>query len=204
MNIVADLIIIAIIVLSALLAYRKGLINLSIQLCAVIISVVIIILIYKPISNLIINTTGIDETIQNTLLEKATEIMQNENEESGQIVEMAQNEMLPETARTLSINIVQGMVIIILYILIRIALRFVTALANFVAKLPIINQFNKIGGIIYGVLRGLLIVYIALLIISLAGEVNKDNSVYVTVEQSYIGKVMSDNNILNIFFTNNS
>ena len=79
--------------------------------------------------------------------------------------------MLPETARNLSISIVQGLVILLLYIGLRLALRFVTALANFVAKLPILKQCNKLGGAIYGILRGLLITYMALLIINLVGEI---------------------------------
>lgn len=201
MGLAVDLIIIGIIVLSALLAYKKGLIKLSIQLCATIISIIIIILVYKPVSNFIINTTNIDETIENVLLEKATELMQGNDENSKQVLEITQNQMLPETARTLSVNIVQGLVMILLYIIIRIALRFVTALADLMAKLPIINQFNKLGGVIYGILRGVLIVYIVLLLVNLIGEINKENTVYTAVEESYIGNLMSDNNILNIFFT---
>lgn len=201
MGLAVDLIIIGIIVLSALLAYKKGLIKSSIQLCATIISIIIIILVYKPVSNFIINTTNIDETIENVLLEKATELMQGNDENSKQVLEITQNQMLPETARTLSVNIVQGLVMILLYIIIRIALRFVTALADLMAKLPIINQFNKLGGVIYGILRGVLIVYIVLLLVNLIGEINKENTVYTAVEESYIGNLMSDNNILNIFFT---
>ncbi len=61
---------------------------------------------------------------------------------------------------------------IALYILAKIALRFVTALADLIAKLPILNQFNKAGGLIYGAIRGLLIIYVALLIVNFAGQVN--------------------------------
>ena len=159
MSIVVDLIIVAIILLSTFLAYRKGLITLAIQLVAVIIAIVLTLLLYKPVSNVIINVTGIDEFIQNAILEEANDIMTNEEEGANQVVETIQNNMLPETARTISINIIEGAVILILYIVIRIILKFVTALANLVAKLPILNQLNQLGGIIYGALRGILIVY---------------------------------------------
>ena len=202
MSIVVDLIIVAIILLSTFLAYRKGLITLSIQLVAVVISILATLILYKPISNLIINVTSIDETIQNAILEEANDIMSNDENGSNQIVESIQNNMLPETARTISINIIQGAVILILYVGIRIALRFVTALANLVAKLPILNQFNKLGGIIYGILRGLLIVYIALLLINLSGEIEPENQVYTLVEDSYLGKMMNENNVLDILFNN--
>ena len=202
MSIVVDIIIVAIILLSTFLAYRKGLITLAIQLVAVVIAIVLTLLLYKPVSNVIINVTAIDETIQNAILEEANNIMTNDEEGANQVVETIQNNMLPETARTISINIIQGAVILILYVIIRIILRFVTALANLVAKLPILNQFNKLGGVIYGILRGLLIVYILLLLVNVSGEKEKKNKVYTTVEESYIGKMMNENNVLSVLFTN--
>ena len=201
MNIVVDLIIVAIILLSTFLAYKKGIITLAIQLVAVVIAIVLTLILYKPVSNVIINVTGIDETIQNAILEEANNIMTNGEEASNQVVESIQNNMLPETARTISINIIEGAVILILYIVIRIILRFVTALANLVSKLPILNQLNQLGGIIYGILRGVLIVYIILLLVNLSGEIEPQNQVYTAVEGSYIGKVMNENNILDILFT---
>ena len=201
MSIVVDLIIVAIILLSTFLAYRKGLITLAIQLVAVVIAIILTLLLYKPVSNVIINLTGIDETIQNAILEEANDIMTNDGEGANQVVETIQNNMLPETARTISINIIEGAVILILYIVIRIALRFVTALANLVSKLPILNQLNQLGGIIYGILRGILIVYVVLLLVNLSGEIEPQNQVYTAVEESYIGRVMNENNILDILFT---
>ena len=201
MSIVVDIIIVAIILLSTFLAYRKGLITLAIQLVAVVIAIVLTLLLYKPVSNVIINVTAIDETIQNAILEEANNIMTNDQEGANQVVETIQNNMLPETARTISINIIEGAVILILYIVIRIALKFVTALANLVSKLPILNQLNQLGGIIYGILRGVLIIYILLLLVNLSGEIEPQNHVYMAVEESYIGKVMNENNILDILFT---
>ena len=200
MGIVVDLIIVAIILLSTFLAYKKGLIMLAIQLLAVIISIVITVVLYKPISNLIINVTSIDETIQNSILEEANDIMTNKEEKSNQIVETIQNNMLPETARTIAINIIQGAVILILFVISRIVLKFVSGLANLVSKLPIINQFNRLGGSIYGLVRGVLIIYVLLLIVNLSGRISPQNTVYTTVEESYIGKAMNENNILDVFF----
>lgn len=201
MSIIVDVIIVSIILLSTFLAYRKGLITLAIQLVAFVIAIVLTLLLYKPVSNVIINVTEIDESIQNAILEEANDIMTNEEEGANQVVETIQNNMLPETARTISINIIEGAVILILYIVIRIALKFVTALANLVSKLPVLNQLNQLGGIIYGILRGVLIIYIILLFVNLSGEIEPKNHVYTAVEQSYIGKMMNENNILNILFT---
>ena len=165
MGIIIDIIILAIIALSIFLGYRKGLVELAIKLCAFLIAIVITFILYQPISNLVINTTSIDETIENAILEKANDVMEGEegdDELSEEIKQEATQGLLPEAARELAINIVRGGVIILLYILIRIALRFVTALANLVAKLPILKQFNKAGGAIYGALRGIVLIYVCL------------------------------------------
>lgn len=200
MGIVIDLIIIAIIVLSTLLAYRKGLAALAIKLCAVIIALVLTLILYKPISNLIINATNIDETIQNEILERAADVMQTGDKNDdlvSSVLEQAKTGAIADTARDVSIQVINIAVIIILFFLIKFALRFVTVIANKVASLPIINRFNKAGGIIYGLLRGLVIVYTCLLLVSFAGKVNTKNPIHENVESSTIGKMMYENNIFN-------
>ncbi len=201
MGIVVDLIIIGIIVLSTFLAYQKGLVKLAIGLCAFAISIVVTVILYQPISNLVIHVTAIDETIENAIYEKANEVMQNEqNKAANQVIETTKNEMLPQTARTLAVNIVRGGVMIVLFIAIRIALRFITALADAVAKLPILAQLNKTGGIIYGLARGFLIIYVALLILGIPRQINPNNAVTTSIDQSFLGKTMEENNLLNVFF----
>ena len=199
MGIIIDIIIIAIIALSIFLGYRKGLVALSIQLFAFIIAVVITFILYQPITNFIVNATGIDETIQNSILEKANDIMQEDSKMSNTIVEEVKNDMLPETARTISINIITFVVVIVLFLLVKIGLRFVTAMANLVAKLPILKQANELGGIIYGFIRGLLIIYVILLVVNISGEISPENSIYMSVNETNLGKFMMEYNVLNVF-----
>lgn len=202
MGIVIDLIIVAILAVSIFLGYKRGLITLAVKLCATIIALVVTLVLYKPVSNLVINTTSIDETIENVIFEKANNVMEEQSggEQANTIINEAKEGLLPDVARQLSINIVTGGVIIVLFIAIRIILRFITALANAVAKLPILKQFNEGGGALYGALRGILIIYVALMIINVFGQINPQNSLHKNIEESYIGKSMYNNNILNVFF----
>ena len=203
MGFVVDLIIIAVVAISTFLAYRKGLVKLAIGLCAFVISIVVTFILYYPISNLVINVTGIDEAIEDAIYEKANDVIKEGTQEEGltnQMVETAKNEMLPETARNLAINIVRGGVMIVLLIAVRIALRFITAIADAIAKLPIIDQINKTSGMVYGVIRGILIVYVALLILGIPGKVNPNNKWNQSIDQSFLGKTMYQNNVLNVFF----
>ncbi len=92
---------------------------------------------------------------------------EDQNSVTNQIVEDAKNAMLPETARALAISIVKGGVMIVLFLASRIALLFVTALADAISKLPIVSQLNKTTGMLYGLLRGILIIYVGLLLVAI-------------------------------------
>lgn len=199
MGLIIDIVIIAIVVLSIFLGYKKGLVALSIQLFAFIIAVLITFILYQPVTNFIVNATGIDEAIQNAILEKANDIIQEDSEMSNTIVEEVKNDMLPETARTISINIITFVVVILLFLIVKIGLRFVTALANVVTKLPILKQANEVGGIVYGFIRGLLIIYVILLVINISGEISPQNSVYKSINETNLGKIMMEYNALNVF-----
>ena len=162
---VVDIIIIAILALSIFLGYKKGLIELGIKAVAVIIAIVGTLILYRPITNIIVNTTNLDEKIQQVIMEKSGSVVGNGttgNAVGDEIVSEIQNQMLPNTAHELALNIIRAGVMFIIYIVIKIALKFVTALANLIAKLPILDQFNKLGGIVYVAIRGLLIIYVAL------------------------------------------
>lgn len=207
MGVVVDLIIIAILILSVLYGYKKGLVKLAIKLCATIIALVVTAILYIPISNLIINTTSIDETIENYIYEKVSDTISVDegnndnymNKIEGQMVESAKKGILPQTARNLAINIVNIGVMIILFIIVKIALRFITAIADIFAKLPIIKQFNKAGGILYGVIMGFLIIFVALEIISIASTINPNNTLNTNINKSSVGKVLYNNNVIDIF-----
>lgn len=199
MGLIIDIVIIAIVALSIFLGYKKGLVALSIQLFAFIIAVLITFILYQPVTNFIVNATGIDEAIQNAILEKANDIIQEDSEMSNTIVEEVKNDMLPETARTISINIITFVVVILLFLIVKIGLRFVTALANVVTKLPILKQANEVGGIVYGFIRGLLIIYVILLVINISGEISPQNSVYKSINETNLGKIMMEYNALNVF-----
>ena len=202
MGIIIDIILVLLIALSIFLGYKKGLASLAIKLCAFIIAILITFILYRPIANLIINTTSIDESIEDTIYNKVTEMIQKDetNELTSNLIESAKQGMLEQSARELAINVVYGGTIIILFIIVRIALIFVSALANIVAKLPIIKQANEIGGAIYGLLRAIVIIYAILLIINFIGELNPKNIAAQTINQSTLTKTMYDNNIFNILF----
>lgn len=193
MGLIIDGIIVIFILLSAFLGYRKGLITLGIQLVAFIVALIIGLILYRPIAGIVINSTQIDENLQSTIQANIDDMEENND---NSIV----NGIVEQGSREIAINIIYGVTLLILFIIARIVLIFISALANIVAKLPILKQFNKIGGVIYGVLRGMIITYAILMIVSLVITLNPKSSIADALESSYLAKSMSTYNILNVFF----
>lgn len=204
---VLDIIIIVLILVSTFLGYKKGLVSLGIHLVAFVLALIISFVLYRPIGNIIINATQIDENIQETIEKNVEQIVANEGNSgskdniTNQIIEIAKGEMLPQATKEISYNIVYGATMIILFLILRICLMLINSIANAIAKLPILGQVNQIGGAIYGVLRGVIVTYFVLLIISLIIVVNPQNSLGKMIEETYLTKTMMNNNILNVFFT---
>lgn len=203
---IIDIIILVFILLSAIGGYRKGLISLGIHLFAFVLALLISFVLYRPIGNIIINTTQVDETIQATI-QKNAETMVNtkgfENDLTKSLVESAENGMLPEVSKELAYNIVYLGTMIVLFLVLRVCLMLVNTVANAISKLPVLDQVNKLGGAAYGVVRGIIITYAVLLIISLGIAINPTTKLTQMINDTYLAKTMMENNILNVFFVKN-
>ena len=202
MGIVIDIILVLIVALSAFLGYKKGLVELGAKLFAGIIAIVITLIIYKPVGNIVIKNTSIDEKIENTILEKTTNVIDENSkisdnkyiqDASDNAVSQVKEEVLPEQARNIAVNVVYGATALILFIVSKIVLSIVISLANAVASLPILKQFNEIGGLLYGLVRGAIISLVLILVIGTVAKLNPNGSLSKNVESTYLLKEVYDN-----------
>ena len=90
MSIIIDIIVIGIILLSTFLGYKKGLIGVAFKIASFLIAIIITLVLFKPISNYILNKTLIGQTIENAIVEK----LSTQKIEDGQIEKEDSN--LPE------------------------------------------------------------------------------------------------------------
>lgn len=214
MSIIVDLVIIAIIALCIIIGYIKGLTGSLIKILSFVLSLVVAFVLFVPVSSFIINNTEIDENLEKSIREIV--IKQEENKETKEEMptaitdyinqkveeasEQAKEAIIDSTAKEVTIMIIKAGTWIALFIIARILfilLKFVTAL---IAKLPVIKQCDKLGGIIYGLLEGLIITYVALAIISFVTPMTK-GTLSESINKSYIGSFMYQHNILlNIIF----
>lgn len=202
MGILIDIIVIGFILLCTFWGYKKGLVELGIRALSFLIAIIITFILYRPIAELVIHYTTIDESIQNTIVEKLSNENPDQENKSIQenIIEQTKDDAILIMAKTLSYNIIYGGVMILLFIITKIILLFVSALANIIEKLPIINQFNKAGGIAYGLVVGIFITCVVLLVISFIEKANTNSKINKQIEDTYITKIIYENNILDIFF----
>ena len=217
MGIILDIVLLAILVLSIFLGYKKGLIGVAFNLCAFLLAIIITWILYTPITNAVIKNTEIDDNIRSTIVEKGV-IKNSENIEDGKETEQngvnqyiqkyvtttitnTTNNVVEETAKVVSEKVVAIVVAIGLFIVVRIGLILLKFVAEGIAKLPIIKQFNKAGGSIYGAIRGMFIIYIFLAILFFVMSVNNSGMIANLINTSLVSKYLYANNlILNIIF----
>lgn len=201
MSIIVDLIIIGIILLFTALGYKRGLIKVAIKLCTFFIAIIIAFMFYKPISNVVIQNTDIDESIQTTITNNILPEGVSENDEIDlsndlpSIILKNSENTVKSIATSISTTLIETSCFLVLFIASKIILKFVTFLADLIAKLPILNQFNKLGGTLYGILEGLFIVFVGFAIISLIAPL-LDPSILETINSSTLGTLFYNNNIL--------
>ena len=134
-----------------------------------------------------------DETQKENMPEVITDYINNAVEKAGNEAKTA---IVDSTAREVAIMIINIAVAIALFIVSKIILLLVKGLANLLTKLPVIKQCDKLGGIIFGILQSLVIIYVALAIISFASPMMSETGIIEGLQKSYIGSTMYNNNLL--------
>ena len=211
MGIIVDLIIIAVVLLFIFLGYKKGLTGSLIKLLSFIIAIVVAFVLYKPVANAVIENTVIDDNIRTTLkatlgVEYKTEnteenvpstIMDNINKEIENATDEVKANVIDQTTITI-VNIGSGIVI---FLAVRVILVLISLFAKILTDLPVIKQVDKLGGLAYGAIEGIVIVYAVLAVISLTSVIWANNAVVTAIAKSSLGEMLYNNNIiLNLLF----
>ena len=197
--------------LSIFLGYRKGLVKIAVKLCAFLIAIIVSLVFYKPVSNLIIINTELDEKIEDVIAGKFTEEKNiDESDKSflnniqvyldDTIVE-TKNGIVENISKEISERLINILAMIGIFIVTRLILILLVLISDLITNIPIIKQFNKFGGVLYGIIRGMLLIYGILSIVFLVISISSNNNILTTIDSSFITKFMYENNILlNIIF----
>lgn len=212
MGIVLDIILVLILLISIFMGYKKGLVNVAFNILAFLMALIITFILYKPVTNLVIKNTDFDEKIAQIIVENGT-IKEDGNVEERSGIEgyidkyvkdttiNATNNTVESLSKIVAEKVVSIIVIILLFIVSRVLVILLKFLFNSLAELPIIKQCNEIGGLIYGVIRGVVVIYILLAIIFFIVSMNNSQFWTGLIDSSIITKMIYTNNlILKIIF----
>lgn len=216
MGIMIDLIIIGIFIACIGIGYIKGLTGSMLKIISFILALVIAFILFKPIAGFVVEHTNWDENleqaIKQTLIKE--EILEENKQEKAESQSMpdvmlnyvnnavekagteAKNAIVESTARNMAITIINVAVLIALFIISRIVLLLVKGLAALLTKLPVIKQFDKLGGILYGLLEALIIIYVLLAILSFVSPMIEGTNIIKGIQESFLGGILYNNNLL--------
>lgn len=203
MNYLIDLIVIALIALFAYLGYRKGLIKVAFGFVSFILAIAISVVLYKPISNFIINYTPLDDYIEQSIAERL-DAPETTDEETENIVSNYYNNIKNAStniiADGISKTIINVSCMIIVFVVSKLILLLFRFIGDLIAKLPLIKQVNQIGGFLYGLLKGFVIIYGTLALIAIIAPIININDFINMINSTIITNIMYNNNIILILF----
>ena len=206
MFLIVDLVIIVFILLFAFLGYKKGFVKIALGLCTFIIATIVAFLLYRPVANIVIDTTEIDESIEQSIIAKVlpegvpddTEVdTSNISKTLPSFVLKNSNNTVKSIAESMSRALIEIGCLLLIYIVVKIVLRLIIVVVDLIAKLPVLKQFNEFGGLVFGIIEGFIFVFTILAFVSLLLPL-LDNSEQIlsAIDGSIIGSIMFNNNIL--------
>ena len=214
-GILVDLVIISIIISTSFWGYRRGLVAVIFKVLTFILSLIIMFVLYKPVANSIIRKTTIDEklkvsiesSLSGTSLNDGELISPQKSNISEGVVNLinsfvtealnkAEANVIGYVSEQLAYFMIRVGTMLLLFILSRFFLLFIRFAAELIANLPIIKTFNKSGGLIYGIIKGFLIVYVILAILSVISPLITEIGIIRAIEDSVLGSRMYNDNII--------
>ncbi len=213
-----DIVVILIFAVSIFIAYIRGLSSVIYQLASWIITIILIFILCRPITNVLINRTSLDETISAKIqanleenfkenFEEGTTIDNEESNISNSVINIineyineAKDEGAQDIAKYVSDEIsyiaVSAIVILGIFIFARVVSILLKFILEVIVSIPIFGTVNKVGGIAYGIIRAFLIVYIILAIISLLSPMIANTGIISEIKSSNIASIFYNDNII--------
>ena len=218
---IADIALICTFIISIFAAFRKGFTYLVFNFICLLITIFAVLILCKPLTTFVYENTNVDEFfskhIKSTIgdfieeqLEKNTHINTGKTNIARPIAEKintyideaedkAVNNVSTYIADKLAYIVISALVVILLCIVIRISTIFLRAVLYFISELPFIHSIDKVGGIVYGVIRAYIIVYLILAILSLLSPLMANTGIIACINHSrFCEKFYNDNVFLNI------
>lgn len=211
MGIVIDCLVVLVMVSCIFVGYKKGLMKVAINFIAIFLSIILALILYKPVANFIVNNTELDEKINSGVYEKIKDedfynlsdeakdkngLLQISDKYINEAIQSSKDNVAQYVSDRITETIINGIAFVIVVIALRVVLILLYLLSDVIGSLPIIKQFNKSGGILYGVIEGLFFVNLVFAILYVLNPVCLNGKIDEAVQKSNLGKLAYNDNII--------
>lgn len=211
MGVLIDFLVIVVMLLCIFVGYKRGLIKTAVKIVAIVLSIIFALSIYRAIATMIINCTTIDDKICNVIYEKIKDVdftnINDEEKENNAILKISdkyiseainssKNDVAYYVAEQLTVSIIQVLSFIIFLIFVRLVFIGLNDIALIIGNIPIIKQFNILGGIVYGIMEGAIIVNLVFAVLYILNPICLDGKIEKNIEKSKLGNMIFENNVI--------
>lgn len=211
MGIVIDCLVVLVMASCIFVGYKKGLMKVAINFIAIFLSIILALILYKPVANFIVNNTEVDEKINSGVYEKIKDedfynlsdeakdkngLLQISDKYINEAIQSSKDNVAQYVSDRITETIINGIAFVIVVIALRVVLILLYLLSDVIGSLPIIKQFNKSGGILYGVIEGLFFVNLVFAILYVLNPVCLNGKIDEAVQKSNLGKLAYNDNII--------
>lgn len=207
-----DLLVIVVIALSVFLGYKKGFLKTITGFLAIVISLILAMTFQESVSNALKNTFIYDtvyETCQSVIDEPASQpdsvtdfgtkklnLPKSYTKDMQKNIDTSMQNAKNQIAETVAVSAMKIIALFIIFAFSRILIFVIMLIFSFVKKLPLIGFGDGLLGALFGVFRGMLIVYIIFAAITLVASFSPDNFWAVAINHSKFAKLMYNDNVL--------
>lgn len=198
--------VIVILALSALYGYKRGFVHIVLSMVAMLVTFILAGLLTVPVSAMIKSATPLYDHIEKSVSELVAENNVDINSISNLGLPKNIEEKIMEGAGealgnfneyivdTLSDMLLKALTFFGLIIVIYIIVRIVIVICDFISKLPVINSINKTGGLVVGIAQGLLVLWIACLVVTAFSDKSWAQEVFRQINGNPLLTFIYDNN----------
>ena len=211
---VVDLIALLIIAAYAAIGFFKGFSEFIFQVISLLITIGVVFFAYKPVANVVMDTqldekiySVVYENLANTPIAEGEEInTENTNMSKGivstingyiaEAKENAEQNILEFVSNKIAIIVVYAITAVALFVIVQLVLFFIRIALDIMGSLPLLREGNQVLGLVIGVIKGILLVYLLLALASGLSPILSKFGIIDAIESSKVSSILYNNNII--------
>ena len=203
MSLTLDILCVLLIWVMAATGYNRGLVKGLFGVLSFAFSGIITALIYQPVSEYIMtipwvkdNLDVLGKNISGMLYAPGQEEMGSMPEWIYEIVQQTTETANNAISNAIITVIVNVFCIVVIYLLVKVALRLFEGVFSFIMKLPVLNIVNRAGGVVCGVITSVAIIWLVLAIVVLFAGTEVFKPINEAIQTTSVLKYFYNNNLL--------